>query len=214
MGNEIIGKLYLNMRATHYGVADNPIFHGYPLFDYVSTNRWPFIEVNSEECQRVLRGGKNEHPQIIKDLCQTLISDPPINFFREDSDNRSRILPSLFSPYHCFLIDIFVLIGIKMGKLDIDDVSCLNSEWTQVEKNEILPALLEIDQEINDVIDYLCENGVRISAVCERPMLPFPDFELNNELKDSSMTIERYHNWRKLQFECYSPTIQIHPSYE
>lgn len=72
-----------------------------------------------------------------------------------------------------------------MGKLDIDDVSYLNSEWTQNEKNEIIPSLLGVDLEINEVIEYLLENQVRISAVCEQPILPFPDFEIDDELKEN-----------------------------
>ena len=82
-----------------------------------------------------------------------------------------------------------------MGKLDIDDVSYLNSEWTQ---NEIIPSLLGVDLEINEVIEYLLEKQVRISAVCEQPILPFPDFEIDDELKENKTKIERYDNLGQL----------------
>ena len=207
MAHQIIGRIYFQKISGHFSDPYNPVFYGYPLFSYISTNRWPFIEVDFKECQRILKGKKDEHPQIIKDLCEILISNPPINFFREGSDNHTQILPSLFSPYKCFLIDVLALIAIKMGKLDFDDVSYLHSEWTQDKTSKVIPSLLGVDSEINEVIDYLLENQVRISAVSEQAMLPFPDLDIDDELQEDKTKIERYDNLGQLWLNCYSPNV-------
>lgn len=200
MGNELIGKIYFAVDDENwYSDTSEPVLHGYYLLDYVSTNRWPLIVSNPNACKAFImdenhRGVANNRNQQLMELVEKLIDSE-----LKESQVDEFCLPASFDPHHCYLIDILLYLGIKLNFIGKIDALKLSNEWAGY--NETDGLLLENETQtinkINNVIDYLIENKLRVGAVSQDVMLNYPP----------KFSEEDFPNIGKLKFICYSPSL-------
>jgi hypothetical protein len=205
MGNELLGKIYFSVDDEDWhGDTSEPVLHGFHLLDYVSTNRWSFISSNQKTCKTFLHQEENaispnkwNLPLI--ELAETFIvldskrgKEDVFSGYPDDI-----LLPASFDPNNSYLIDILLFLGIKLKLIDESDAAILSNEWTGIGEFEIIDVEIEmrVISKINEVIDFLVNNKIRVGAVSRQSITKYP--QRYNEID--------FPNIENLRFNCYSP---------
>lgn len=204
MGNELIGKIYFSVdNEDWYSDTSEPVLNGFHLLDFVSTNRWSFISSNQKTCKTFLEQEKNAVNQRTWNLPLVKMADILIvttekhavendfNYGPEDI-----LLPASFDPYNSYLIDVLLYLGIKLNSIEESEATILSKNWTENEKFDIIDVEREfrVVGKINEVIDFLVNNKIRVGAVTKKLITKYPE-RFND--KD-------FPNIDKLRFVCYS----------
>ena len=205
MGNELIGKIYFSVdNEDWYGDTSEPVLHGFHLVDYVSTNRWSFISSNQKTCITFLHQEKNAlSPNMLNlpliEMAETFIVLDSTQGKEDDNSSYPDdiLLPASFDPHNSYLIDILLYLGIKLNLIDKSEAAILSKDWTGIGEFDVIDVEIEmrVISKINEVIDFLVNNKIRVGAVSRHPVTQYP--ERFNE-KD-------FPNIEKLRFNCYSP---------
>ena len=205
MGNELIGKIYFSVdNEDWYGDTSEPVLHGFHLLDYVSTNRWPFISSNQKTCKSFLRQEKNaldtntwNLPLI--EMAETFIVLDSKQGKEDDYSGYPDdiLLPASFDPHNSYLIDILLYLGIKLNLIDESEAAILSKDWTGIREFEVIDVEIELRviSKINEVIDFLVNNKIRVGAVSRQSITKYP--QRFNEID--------FPNIENLRFNCYSP---------
>ena len=205
MGNELIGKIYFSVdNEDWYGDTSEPVLHGFHLVDYVSTNRWSFISSNQKTCITFLHQEKNAlSPNMLNlpliEMAETFIVLDSTQGKEDDNSSYPDdiLLPASFDPHNSYLIDILLYLGIKLNLIDKSEAAILSKDWTENGEFDIADVEIEmrVISKINEVIDFLVSNKIRVGAVSRQSIAKYP--QRFNEID--------FPNIENLRFNCYSP---------
>lgn len=206
MANELIGKIFISRNEYDFmWDRTDPIFYGVHIIDIISTNRWPFINVTPEIIYSYQRGLRD--PALLGLVKGLIHAEYDLYEEKHFSDNEKNqesskidLLPSNFSPFEIYLIDVLIYLGLcrEIPVFDQNDIKALNQEWTDeyIESNKTPYDFKKIINGLNTVIGELISDNIRIGAISqvELPLYPKELFSASD-----------FPELEKLRFICYKP---------
>ena len=107
------------------------------------------------------------------------------------------LLPASFDPHNSYLIDILLYLGIKLNLIDKSEAAILSKDWTGIGEFDVIDVEIEmrVISKINEVIDFLVNNKIRVGAVSRQSITKYP-------LRFNEID---FPNIEKIRFICYSP---------
>ena len=206
MADELIGKIFISRNEYDFmWDRTDPIFYGVHIIDMISTNRWPFIHVTTEIIYSYQRGLRD--PALLGIVKGLIPKDYDLyaeNPFRINDQNEQSskldLLPSNFSPFEIYLVDILIYLGLsfEFPVFNSNDLKELNQAWTgdNLESNKRAHDYQEIIKGINLVVEYLIGDNIRIGAISQVELSLYP--------KDIFRSSD-FPEIEKLRFICYKP---------